>query len=91
MRSCSTVKAKKETTEIIGAIGTGGYIQYATPEMREKAATMRGRVVAIKPKSKAKARVLDHHRKFFCVDTPRIRVLVSRRKPNQRTRVLHST
>ncbi|MBE3798570.1 hypothetical protein HJ183_24425, partial [Vibrio parahaemolyticus] len=51
MRSCSTVKAKKETTEIIGAIGTGGYIQYATPEMREKAATMRGRVVAIKPKS----------------------------------------
>lgn len=67
MRSCLTVKAKKETTEIIGAIGTGGYIQYATPEMREKAATMRGRVVAIKPKSKAKARVLDHHRKFFAL------------------------
>nr|WP_253820364.1 DUF1367 family protein [Vibrio alginolyticus] len=28
---------------------------------------MRGRVVAIKPKSKAKARVLEHHRKFFAL------------------------
>ncbi|MCQ9087392.1 DUF1367 family protein [Vibrio alginolyticus] len=67
MRSSSTVKAKKEKTEIIGAIGTGGYIQYATSEMREKAATMRGRVVAIKPKSKAKSRILEHHRKFFAL------------------------
>nr|WP_264302269.1 DUF1367 family protein [Vibrio alginolyticus] len=28
---------------------------------------MRGRVVAIKPKSKAKSRILEHHRKFFAL------------------------
>lgn len=62
-----TVKAKKEKLEIFGYIGTGGYIQYADSDMREKAATMSGRVVAIKPKSKAKSRILEHHRKFFAL------------------------
>ncbi len=28
---------------------------------------MSGRVVAIKPKSKAKSRILEHHRKFFAL------------------------
>ena len=67
MRSSSTVRAKKEKFEIVGVIGTGGYLQYATPEMRERAAEMRGRVVMIKPKSKAKSRVLEYHRKFFAL------------------------
>ncbi len=67
MRSSSTTKKKKDKEEIVGAIGTGGYIQYATPEMREKAAAMRGLVVAIKPLSKAKTRVLVYHRKFFAL------------------------
>ncbi|EGQ8055452.1 DUF1367 family protein [Vibrio parahaemolyticus] len=62
-----TVRAKKEKLEIFGYIGTGGYIQYADSDMREKAATMSGRVVAIKPKSKAKSRILEHHRKFFAL------------------------
>ncbi|WP_335928864.1 DUF1367 family protein [Vibrio parahaemolyticus] len=62
-----TVKRKKEKLEIFGYIGTGGYIQYADSDMREKAATMSGRVVAIKPKSKAKSRILEHHRKFFAL------------------------
>ncbi len=62
-----TVRAKKEKLEIFGYIGTGGYIQYADSDMREKAATTSGRVVAIKPKSKAKSRILEHHRKFFAL------------------------
>ncbi len=62
-----TVRAKKEKLEIFGYIGAGGYIQYADSDMREKAATMSGRVVAIKPKSKAKSRILEHHRKFFAL------------------------
>lgn len=62
-----SVRAKKEKIEIVGVIGTGGYVQYATREMREQAAAMRGRVVAIKPKSKAKSRILEHHRKFFAL------------------------
>ncbi|MGD1525639.1 DUF1367 family protein [Vibrio harveyi] len=65
-----TIKRKKSKNEIVGVIGTGGYLQYATSAMREQAAELRGRVVAINPirtKKGAAERVLEHHRKFFAL------------------------
>ncbi|GLT13874.1 DUF1367 family protein [Vibrio algivorus] len=62
-----TVKAKKVKDEIVGVITAGGFLQYATPEMREQATSMKGRVVALKPKSKKASRLIDHHRKFFAL------------------------
>ncbi|MCX8818341.1 DUF1367 family protein [Vibrio parahaemolyticus] len=65
-----TVKRKKEKNEIVGVIGTGGYLQYVTPFMREQASELRGRIVAIKPvrtKKDAVPRIIEHHRKFFAL------------------------
>lgn len=62
-----SVRARKPKEEIVGVITAGGFLQYATPLMREKASAMKGRVVAIKPKSKAATRILEHHRKFFAL------------------------
>lgn len=62
-----TVKAKKEKNEIVGVITAGGFLQYATPDMREKATSMKGRVVTLKPKAKKASRLIEHHRKFFAL------------------------
>ncbi|EOD9553452.1 DUF1367 family protein [Vibrio parahaemolyticus] len=65
-----TVKAKKSKSELIGMIGTGGYLQYATADMQEKASSMRGRLVSLKPvrtKKGEQNRILEHHRKFFAL------------------------
>ncbi|TVO37367.1 DUF1367 family protein [Vibrio algivorus] len=62
-----TVKAKKSKNEIVGVITAGGFLQYATPEMREQAASMKGRVVTLKPKAKKASRLIEHHRKFFAL------------------------
>lgn len=66
----ATVKKKKSKHEIVGVIGTGGYLQYATSAMREQASVLKGRLVSIKPiraKGGDANRILEHHRKFFAL------------------------
>ncbi|EID0698341.1 DUF1367 family protein [Vibrio parahaemolyticus] len=63
-----TVRAKKEKHEILGIIGSGGYLEYASSDIRELASDMKGCLVSVKrvksKKSEAQ-RILGHHRKFF--------------------------
>ncbi|WP_170107428.1 DUF1367 family protein [Photobacterium indicum] len=60
-----SIQKRTKPNEILAVIGGGGFVSYATNEDQEQAKNLTGRVVAIKPKSKA--RNLKHHRKFFAL------------------------
>ncbi|CAK3753037.1 conserved hypothetical protein [Vibrio crassostreae] len=60
-----SIRSREKSSELVGVISEGGFIQYATSAEHDRAKKLNGRVVFIKPKNGNRS--LKFHRKFFAL------------------------